>query len=181
MPDYWFRSLATGEKVIRSTVQEISRAAQREANRFGQAVQIHTGMEARKSHRKESMARNPVMQGHDFSEEKWKVTGKNPRTGGFIHAYADNGVEAKAEARVLRGAGYTGVMVAKVGAKALPKSKAVAMGAFKRNPAEVHHSYRFLTKAAAARAAKQKREDTGRKISVRKEPGTEDRYGLFYT
>ena len=59
MPSYWFRSLATGEKIVKNTVQEISRAAQREADRFGQSVQVHTG-EGRKSHRKMSMARNPI-------------------------------------------------------------------------------------------------------------------------
>lgn len=62
MANYWFHSLATGEKVIKQTVQEISRAAQREADRFGQAVQVHTG-EGRKSHRKVSMARNPIGSG----------------------------------------------------------------------------------------------------------------------
>lgn len=60
MPNYWFHSLQTGEKIVKNTVQEISRAAQREADKFGQMVQVHVGSEGRKSHRKVSMARNPI-------------------------------------------------------------------------------------------------------------------------
>lgn len=59
MASYWFRSLATGEKVVANTVQQISKLAQREADRFNVGVQIHTG-EGAKSHRKVSMARNPI-------------------------------------------------------------------------------------------------------------------------
>lgn len=60
MASYWFRSLQHGEKVVANTVQEISRLAQREADKFGGSVQVHSGEAGRKSHRKVSMARNPI-------------------------------------------------------------------------------------------------------------------------
>jgi|SRR5579862_5430694 len=60
MPSYYFRSIADGEKKVAHSLAEIGRMAQREADRFGQAIQIYTGDTGRKSHRKISMAKNPA-------------------------------------------------------------------------------------------------------------------------
>ena len=59
MPTYWFRSISSGAKVTASTLQEINRLAQREANKFGQGIQVHSES-GRKSHRRMSAARNPI-------------------------------------------------------------------------------------------------------------------------
>ena len=59
MPTYWFRSISSGEKVTASTLQGINRLAQREADRFGQGIQVHSES-GRKSHRRMSAARNPA-------------------------------------------------------------------------------------------------------------------------
>lgn len=123
---YWFRSLATGDKVTATSLQEITRKAQREADRFGQGVQIHSGPAGRKSHRVASYARNPV--------EKPQFT--------FTH----NGVRYSVfEGWIVKGGGYSGVHIS-----ALPRAvqdKAIAASGAKvttvrKNPA---------TKASKAR------------------------------
>lgn len=59
MPTYWFRSISSGEKVTATSLQAINRLAQREADKFGQGVQVHSES-GRKSHRRMSAARNPA-------------------------------------------------------------------------------------------------------------------------
>lgn len=86
MANYWFRRISDGEKVIASSLQEITRLARREATKFAQQVQVHSGTGGRKSHRVESMARNPVAQQHIVKwfdpiqrEEKWKAYSSKAR------------------------------------------------------------------------------------------------------
>lgn len=170
-----------GERIYRDTQEAIRRAAKTLANATGAAVRVYedtAGVGFGGTHKSTvsrggsvAFTRNPMMQGHDYTTEKWKVTGKNPRTGSFIHAYADNKAEAQAETRVLRGAGYTGVMAVKVGAKKLPASKMAAMQGFKRNPTKTKQYYviwddnfgkpqalRYTSKMVAERAAQKYRD-----------------------
>lgn len=53
---------------------------------------------------------------------------------------------------------------------------------YSRNPAEVHHSYRYLTPAAAKRAAASIRKRLGRSkpVAILPEANRPDRYGVFY-
>lgn len=64
MANYYFRSIASGEKIVARTLKEINAKARREADKFGQAVQVFVDKAERgvgmKSHRQVSMARNPV-------------------------------------------------------------------------------------------------------------------------
>lgn len=62
MPTYWFRSISSGAKVTASSLQAINRLAQREADKFGQGIQVHSES-GRKSHRRMSAARNPAKRG----------------------------------------------------------------------------------------------------------------------
>lgn len=64
MASYYFKRISDGEKVVARTLADINAKAKREANKFGQAVQVFVDKAERgvgmKSHRQVSMARNPV-------------------------------------------------------------------------------------------------------------------------
>ncbi len=134
---YWFRKISDGEKVLASTLQEITRLARREATRFAQAVQVHS-QEGRKSHRVESMARNParkvaLKRNPTFTGEEWKVSYRT-RTGALGSIYARNEREAKDEARLVRAAGGRVSAIVMVKGKIPGARERVAVTKFATNP-----------------------------------------------
>ena len=76
MANYYFRRISDGEKVMERSLAEINAKAKREANKFGQAIQVFVDKAERgvgmKSHRQVSMARNPVSK----HVEMWYNEGK---------------------------------------------------------------------------------------------------------
>lgn len=100
MPNYYI--MRDGQKLYKKTVKEISKAAVALANATGLPVPVHVdhglGLKTRAGvQRGVTFARNPMMQGQEFSGEQWVIKGIAPN-GRKYTGYASSRDEAEREA-----------------------------------------------------------------------------------
>jgi hypothetical protein len=110
---YWI--VVNGKRLYHDTLGAARRAATKAADRLGKAVQAGYDDEPSRPTRKRkkpptaSQGRvyrmNPLMGGHDFTGEEWKIMARGPY-GQLAHVYADNEREARDEVRILRAKGF---------------------------------------------------------------------------
>lgn len=123
-----------GERFYRDTLQDIKRAAVREANAAKRAVTVFVddGIHKARSAVRQPPAtlhttRNPVMQGHDFGGNEFKITAYRGRTP--ITAYADTKAEAEAVKKQFKALGYTFTLGRQIKSYAEnPKARRAASG-----------------------------------------------------
>lgn len=105
---YWLKH--GGRKIYHETKAAVTKAARQLADTLGVGVPIGfddlTGSKrVASAHRTTPFMRNPVMQGHDFTGEEYKVTAYKGRTP--IVAYADSKAEADDLKRQFKAQGYS--------------------------------------------------------------------------
>lgn len=120
---YWLK--VDGRKLYDDTLGAVQKAAQRAANQLGRAVQI--GYDDAKPRRRAKLKarRNPVMAGHDYTGEEWKLTASGPH-GQTGVAYCGTEREARDTARVLRARGFRVTHIVRLRAPNLPFTAAKA-------------------------------------------------------
>lgn len=165
MTEYWFRRVKDGEKVIKTTIQEIARAAQREADQWGTAVQVFSGGAGRKAAhyvtRKNpgprKVRRNPVLAGHNFTGEEWKITAK--RKGRPFVQYAPDKKTAEREMQMLFREGYHSFTLHRTKAPVKEPTRSMRRNptpSVKWGPWITHHTLSHLDYKAAQRIKRER-------------------------
>jgi hypothetical protein len=118
----------SGRKFYVPTRAEAVATAERAANRLRRAVLVGYDQVKKKPRRAAPIGdyrRNPMMGGHDFTGEVWKISCSGPR-GVPGAAYANSEAEARDTVRILRARGCRVTHVVRLKAPNAPKKRSTA-------------------------------------------------------